>query len=733
MFKKTVFASFIHATLALPFAAQALDDGFFWNSDNTDRNLDTTVEGAWRYGSAPGGTSTNSPSATDLAFISTGDVVLNAGAAFSVADFRLGYGWSGLTHFTNSGTIAVSGPTTIGFWGGKGYVTQAGGTWTTHKLEMGSSADRGATLGELNITGGEFIISNSDSDPAASIGAVSFSGYDSRLAVNIAGGAFTVNDSGTKFVQVGNVVGSTGTVNQVSGTATIGGLNIGNNGTGFYNISGGTLTLTANSNNDHNIGSVAGSYGELNASGTGEVVVNKKLVVGKNGTGVLTVADEATVTVNDGLGVASGDNSAATIKVTGGTLDIADTALKIGNGNGSTVDITVEGGTLAMGKEGSSGYVNFGYGVAQGATLNVKGGEMVVHGNNYALQVAGKTTINLDGGTLRTMKIQRGNSGDANDSITINFNGGTLKGNAKNADIITESEYITAKVLEGGAIIDTAGFNDSLGVALVSGVAEGEVDGGLTKRGAGTLYVLKMPTYTGVTRVEEGQFQFGPGGGGGIAHSTLTTPIAVTEAATWYAVTKDTHDLTAIGNWENEFKITDYTQNSRKTLDRFCVEGGSVKLYDGTFEATNLVLTTGAVLDLNGGTMTIKNLSGEGVVTNGTVVFIGGGEIKPTGAIKLPGGATLSGTLYATIDENGALAGSIAFDGAITLDGLNLVVTGEENFDKDAKLYTLVSGSSVSGSLGTVTGITAGGRWNAQKRGTSVAISYSEGFVLRIR
>ena len=740
MLKKSVFASFILAALALPFAVSA--ENYWWNPDAAATDISDTTSGNWKTGTNPSNTLTPSdsqPGSADNAYLvgangATSVLSLGSGNALAVTDFGVAYGWNNTVTFTNAGTITATGTTTLGYWGGVGSITQTGGTWTNHKLIMGGDADRQKTIAELNLLGGSFIINNNNDSggTAASIGDSGFSNWGSRLTINIAGGDFIANEQGTKFVQVGNVGGSTGTVNQTSGTATIGGLNIGNKSAGFYNISGGTLTLTTNSGYDHNIGAEANGYGELNVSGNGAVVADKMLVVGKKGEGHLNVSDEATVTINGGFAMSSAGGTGS-IHMTGGTMNVNVQQLGLGT-TASVVDVNVEGGTLNIGSK-ADGYLDFGAKTSSTNTLTVSGtGAVNVNNTHYGIQLRGKTTINLDGGTHAALKIEESGSGDdlTQNDLALNFNGGVLVSDGTGNLFGNDTGRLALNVCRGGAIIDVDN-NRTINQKFSSAVGADETDGGFTKRGAGTVYIIQMPEWNGVTRVEEGQFQFGPGGGGGIGGSTLTTPIAVTEAAKWYAVTKDTHDLTAIGTWTNSFKITDYTQNSRKTLDRFCVEGGSVKLDDGTFEATNLVLTTGAVLDLNGGTMTIKNLYGEGVVTNGTVVFIGGGEIKPTGAIKLPGGATLSGTLYATIDENGALAGSIAFDGAIMLDGLNLVVDGEENFDKTQKVYTLVRGSSVSGSLGTVTGITAGGRWSAQVRGTSVAISYSAGFALFVR
>lgn len=673
------FVACLSAAAALPCAASAGD--IFWPSGETG-SLAKQDDGFWRDGSATGAV-TNAPTASDTVRVGSGTVTVNEGENITFAALGLEYGEG--TDFTMSGgNLTISGETMVGRWG-SGTAKQTGGTWRTGSLVMGF---RPSVTNTLELAGGEFIITGTG---------------ESRIAYESYPTANPPQDKPAKLILSG------ATVTASSSSLRLGNSRYGNSITGIVEQTRGNVTLK-----DLAVGYGYGSQTKDDVTTEGPSVGIYEM---KGGT--LTMTDDFSLGAKGGVGI---------FHQTGGTVIAQGDHIIFGGDADNTTSVTefiLDGGTFT--KEGGR-YFNFGNKNLSRNTLTINAGTFTVEAANYGFQLSARSTVNLNGGTLAIPKTQRDGSTET-DELVFNFNGGEILSIDNSAALISASEKLALNVLEGGAIFNIPeGQSRVISQPFVSAVASGETDGGFTKRGKGVLKLGALPGWNGVTRVEEGQFE----GTGDADWMTLTTPIAIAEAGKWYHVNRDTADLTAIGTWTNAFKITDYTQG-RTTLDRFCVEGGSVKLYDGTFEATNLVLTTGAVLDLNGGTMTIKNLSGEGAVTNGTVVFIGGGEIKPTGAIKLPGGATLSGTLYATIDENGALAGSIAFDGAITLDGLNLVVTGEENFDKDAKLYTLVSGSSVSGSLGTVTGITAGGRWNAQKRGTSVAISYSEGFVLRIR
>jgi autotransporter-associated beta strand protein len=66
---------------------------------------------------------------------------------------------------------------------------------------------------------------------------------------------------------------------------------------------------------------------------------------------------------------------------------------------------------------------------------------------------------------------------------------------------------ISARILEGGAVIDTAANTLSIKQPLVSGALS---DGGLTKKGTGTLCLLSTNSYNGPTVIENGMLVFDP-------------------------------------------------------------------------------------------------------------------------------------------------------------------------------------------------------------------------------
>ena len=111
-----------------------------------------------------------------------------------------------------------------------------------------------------------------------------------------------------------------------------------------------------------------------------------------------------------------------------------------------------------------------------------------------------KGFVNLDGGTFAATRVQKG---DGNEAF-FNFNGGTLQARASVTDFF--HSMTRANVRNGGAIIDTNGFNVTVSQALLHSDIGGDaaIDGGLRKTGTGTLTLTGASTYTGETNIDAG-------------------------------------------------------------------------------------------------------------------------------------------------------------------------------------------------------------------------------------
>ncbi len=105
--------------------------------------------------------------------------------------------------------------------------------------------------------------------------------------------------------------------------------------------------------------------------------------------------------------------------------------------------------------------------------------------------------IRLIGGTLETAAIE---SGGANGTQAIYFNGGTLKPlYLSQTDWITNT--VTILIQDNGAIIDTGDFGNGLAASIIS---DGTSSGSLIKKGNGILKLLGNNSYSGLTIVTGG-------------------------------------------------------------------------------------------------------------------------------------------------------------------------------------------------------------------------------------
>lgn len=148
-------------------------------------------------------------------------------------------------------------------------------------------------------------------------------------------------------------------------------------------------------------------------------------------------------------------------------------------------------------------------------------------GSNLKVQMGsstdnpGQNILNLlPGGVLVTRQVL---DLSPNSTSTFNFNGGTLRAATNDYAAVFMQGLDNAFVLDGGAIIDTAGFNVTVGQALLQA---GTGVGGLTKQGAGILYLSGVNTYTGPTLVNAG----GLAGTG-----SLNSPVTVAPGASLLA------------------------------------------------------------------------------------------------------------------------------------------------------------------------------------------------------
>ena len=361
----------------------------------------------------------------------TGNLTLNS-STFTTGDINIGEGAGGTSTVTLNGTSQLNTTNRV-FLGNENGATgtlivkdTASFNRTGGWLSIGGNGTGTITVqnsGVLNNSAGDFNVSDVDNSngtlnmqDSALVNAGQFfvgKGVNTIGNFNISGGTF---NGGTTYV--GRNATSNGTITQTGGTINVGNNNevfIGENGTGTWNQSAGVVNTTGWTV----VGRYNGANGALNITGGtfNQNQADRRVIIGEDGTGTLTVA-------------------------TGGALNVNGDMLVVGNG-----------------------------------------------GN-------GNGTVNLDGGgTITTKRVLEGSGGIS----AFNFDGGLLKaGTGALLNFFTGID--TATVEDGGAIIDSNGQT----IAIASALADGGTGGGLTKQGAGTLYLNGFNSYTGLTTVSTG-------------------------------------------------------------------------------------------------------------------------------------------------------------------------------------------------------------------------------------
>ena len=254
-----------------------------------------------------------------------------------------------------------------------------------------------------------------------------------------------------------------------------------------WSASGGGLTAgpgASNTSGNYRLNVYNGANAKLVYSATQGTTVYANTEVGGRG----LVVSSATSAI------------AGNLEITGGSFSTLGSSSGDVIGNAAAGTLTVSGGSfIGAGSAAGGTILGLNSGALWTSTLNVSGTGSATF---TKLQMsAGTTIVNLDGGTLTANEIvDVDNSGvTGNSNTTFHFNGGTLTAGA-GAVTAFMSGLTNAYVKSGGALIDTAGANITIGQALLAGTPSG----GLTKSGSGTLTLTGANTYTGDTNILDG-------------------------------------------------------------------------------------------------------------------------------------------------------------------------------------------------------------------------------------
>ncbi len=336
------------------------------------------------------------------------------------------------------------------------------------------------------------------------------------------------------------------------------------------------------------------------------------------------------------------------------------------------------------------GYNGFGTINHASGTLTATGG--VVLGAN-----AGSSgTYNLSGGTLSTPSVAT--SSASTSKSMFNFNGGTLQATAGSTTFM--QGLSAANVQTNGAFIDTQAFNVTVAQSLIHDPALGTTaDGGLAKRGTGTLTLTGTNTYTGTTTIYNGTLAIAGGTTGnaanpgalyvgGSAGSTvaLTLSGGTLNANTVYVGLGATGTVTQSGGTLNVGGgnlLVGATTTGTYNLNGGMVRAGAVLANQGgtgTFNFNGGTLQAGA-----GGTSFVSGLAAANVQAGGARIDTNGFDVTVSQTLvhdPAKGAAAIDGGLLKTGAGTLTLGGSTAntYTGLTSVTGGTLVLNKGNGF-----------------------------------------------------
>ena len=363
------------------------------------------------------------------------------------------------------------------------------------KLTLTAAEGTSSYLGRKYNTQGTNKLADNDT-PALAIGDAPASGHG---AVAVIDGTLELTGNGTfldsESFHVG--IGSVGAGEGLKETA------------GTLILDGPTLTV----NGQFNLGFLNGF------AATADEPVHSVLHV-KSGT--LNLNNSSSPCLNMGMGDTEGMLVAPELIIDGGTVNMNNNTIAFGRATatpavGSRVTITMNGGRL---NHKASGNFIFGYSNSDsnesrmptffnmnGGTFTVSDGEVLL-GCNYT-----DSTLNFNGGTIVAQSIRR-SAARYSSANTLFWNGGTFQPNASGYKC---QNIANTYISTNGCIVNTgSGISHTIALTLRHDPGLGDaLDGGVTKKGAGTLALTNLNgtavcTFTGPVNVNGGTLVFTP-------------------------------------------------------------------------------------------------------------------------------------------------------------------------------------------------------------------------------
>jgi T5SS/PEP-CTERM-associated repeat protein len=658
---------------------------------------------------------------------STGTYILNGGTLNVMMGSAPGYedvGRFGAGSFIQNGGTHTAGTLTVGdVIGSQGNFTLAGGSLVTTSSQLigasgtaiftqtgGSNSPGTLDIGFATGGNGTYNLGGTGSLSVANQENIGFQG---AATFNQTGGRNTAAFS----LSLGALGGSSGTYN-LGGTATLlvtgGGEAVGSSGVGFFNQSGGAVSISPG--NTLTIGNASGSTGTYNLSGSGTLTCNGTEYVGFGGTGSFNQGGGTNMALN---GLIVGENAGATGSYTlsGGTLTVSgNDAEFIGDfGAGNFVQTGGTHNTIVLYLAAEGAAAVGAYNLSGTGALNATSAEIIGESNTGTFtQSAGvNTTNNLDLGG------QSGSSG------TYNLNGGTLLvGN----NVVGNGVFVGAAATGKGVLtVSGAGLMTVFGALTINNNALGSavnLSGGTINAAAlnfngapslfnwtsGTLNLTTSVTFDSGATATSTSAAFGPSLALGVGQTLMVTGDETLGGAGSFALTLNSGATHYVSGTLTLNPAGTITQNAGSSLyaATFTQAGGTV---NGTLQNQgNFIYQSGLFNGrlLNQGTVNTGPLftAANGVendaamtVSTGQTLVANGQGLDNLGVFTLAGGI-LSGNGPAVNDFGGTMLADGAINPAFTNDG-RLTATGTLRFNGGASNFGILQGSGTI--IGAVT------------------------------
>jgi fibronectin-binding autotransporter adhesin len=589
--------------------------------------------------------------------------------------FNIAGSWDDVTTAQNPSTTVPGSGDTVTFFSTGGTITGTGSVYTIN-LAAGATApwifDAAITAESIfaasafEFGAGASLTLSGVSNPSylPFTGTINAAATLDDATLDSAGGILSVGTNVSGLADNG-----AGLTVEAGSTATALAVTIGQGATGSVTVTGQGSSLATVFNTALNTSAATTGYLTVGQQGTANDITAA-------GSGALTITDDGTVSVGDGLIVGFDAGSSGTVTIgSGGVLTLDSGFADIGDQAGSSGTLTIDaGGTFdtTIAPQTANYYLNIGNKGASGSTpaavgtVTVQGAGALLDMNDNGAIIAenGTGTLNvLDGGVVKL-----GTSSTASSAIVSLSLGrlgtGLVDVDGAGSQLDLAGGFYAGRGAGGSGTIDVS--NDGTLTETSAGTGDfsafgtgGTVSGTFVTGGTGTLDIT-----TGGTASFGGTLAFGSNGATGVgivSDGTLAAAGALT-LGTGTTVTGGTGSLTVEDGGTVEFGGVMTIASTAGTSGTVDIDAGSTL----TSSAPSSAQTSYLVIATAAGATGTVDVSGTGAVLDMTGNHVGVGR-GGSGTLTIENGAT---AITGTTDSNvsGALNVALSTGSTGTVD-----------------------------------------------------------------